>query len=149
MLGVILCLFVAGCGGGSASSTSPATAAFKAGYEKVRGPLNETGKAVANELMQVSQQTDQQIASAFGGLARRFHARLAGLDALKPPASMASAFAAATYAANRVDVDLRSISTAASRHSSHSAAKATSALGRDITAMKVAAGMIKHDLGLG
>jgi hypothetical protein len=150
VLAAILCVLLAGCGGSTeGTSASPGTAAFKAGYQKLRGPLNATGEAVAQELQQSAHQTDVELATAFGGLATTFHGQLVELEALKPPANLASAFSAATYAANRVDTDLRSISRAAMRRDATAAGKATTALGRDVAAMHLAASLIKHGLGLG
>src|ERR1700757_3302379 len=98
-LAVLLCLLIAGCGGSSTQNTSPATPAFKASYEKLRGPLNHTGTAVANELLQSAHQTDVQLATAFGGLATTFHSELVQLEALKPPANLAAAFSGGTLPA--------------------------------------------------
>jgi len=147
MLAAVLCVLAAGCGGGSSTTTSTRST-FRAGYLKLRGPLNQTGTAIAAEITASPHQTDAQVASAFAGLAGRFHRQLATLEALKPPPSLSSAFAAATTGATRMDADLRAVSVAATKHDADAARKATAALGRDLTATGVGAAQIKRSLGI-
>src|SRR5205814_3860519 len=75
---------LSGCGG------SDDTAKFKSGYNAVRGPLNQTGQAIAQEISQASKQTDAQVSASFRSLAQRFSTQVAKLTALKPPSSVAT-----------------------------------------------------------
>ena len=133
---------LAGCGG------SDDTAKFKSGYNALRGPLNQTGQAIAAEITQASKQTDAQISASFRSLAVRFQSQLSQLKALKPPSSVASQWKNVTAAASRLDSDLNAIASAAGAHSSSATQQAAARLAADASALTQAINPIKQKLGL-
>ena len=138
---VTVCMVVlAGCG-----STDP-TAQFKAGYDAARGQLNTAFSDVNKTLANTSRQSATQIAGTVGVLATRFHKALTPLEALKPPASVATAFATLTSSLTRVETDLRGISLAAKGRSFHGAVVAVEKLDSDARAASDAAAAIKRKL---
>jgi hypothetical protein len=102
---------LAGCG-----SSNP-TAQFKAGYDAARGPLNATFIDVNNTLTSTRHKSTGEIAARVGVLAARFRNDLAPLDALKPPARLATAFTTLTSSLKRAESDLRAITVAANHRS--------------------------------
>jgi hypothetical protein len=139
----VLCLAIAGCGG-----SDHTTVAFKSGYEQASQPIETTGADIAQALKDASHQTDARIASAFGDLANRFDGELIQLEALKPPASVSSAFVKLTAAANRLDTDLRAISVGASHHEASAAKAGLQAIIADGGAMNSAAATVRQELGI-
>lgn len=133
---------LAGCGG------SNTTAAFKSGYEALRGPLNDTGTAIGSEIDQAPKQTDAQVGAAFKQLAGRFQSQLAELDRLKPPADLRADFSTLTGAAARLEADLNDVVSAAATHNASAAEKAGGAIVEDAEALKTAAAPIKSKLGI-
>ncbi len=133
---------LSGCGG------SDQTATFKSGYNAVRGPLNQTGQAIAQEISQASKQTDAQVSASFSSLATRFQTQLAKLKALKPPSSVAAQWTNVTNAATRLDSDLNAIASAAGTHNSTATQKAAASLAADASALTQAITPIKQKLGL-
>ena len=97
----ILCLIaLAGCG-------SSVTAQFKAGYAAARLPLNRTLAEVSKTFADARGKTVAEIAGSLGLLADRFGKELPPLEALKPPARAATAFATLTSSLKRAERDLR------------------------------------------
>jgi hypothetical protein len=121
---------------------------FKYGYNAVRGPLNQTGQAIATEIQQAPQQTDAQVAATFRTLAARFKGQVAKLKALEPPASVADDWNNVTSAASRLDSDLYAIASAAVSHSTAAAYQAGASLAADAQALTEALAPIKQKLGL-
>jgi hypothetical protein len=143
--GVCLLAVVAalsGCGG------SDTTAQFKSGYNAVRGPLNQTGQQIANEIRAAPKQTDAQVAANFRSLAARFKSQVDQLKALKPPANVAADWTKVTNAASRLDSDLSAIASAASSHSTAAAQQAGASLATDAQALTQALTPVKQKLGL-
>lgn len=133
---------LSGCGG------SDDTAKFKSGYNAVRGPLNQTGQAIAQEISQASKQTDAQVSASFHGLALRFQSQLSQLKALKPPSSVTAQWKKVTDAASRLDSDLSAIASAAGAHNSSATQQAATSLAADASALTQAINPVKQKLGL-
>jgi hypothetical protein len=97
----ILCLIaLASCGGNT-------TAQFKTGYVAARVPLNRTLTSVGKAVTRTPGKTAAGIIRRLGVLSARFGDELGPLLALKPPASVATAFRTLTRSMQRVDRDLR------------------------------------------
>jgi hypothetical protein len=133
---------LSGCGG------SDDTAKFKSGYNAVRGPLNQTGQAIAREISQASKQTDAQVSASFRSLAQRFSTQVAKLTALKPPSSVAAEWNKVTDAATKLDFDLSAISSGAAAHNTSATQKAAASLAADASALTQAINPVKQKLGL-
>jgi len=137
---VILCLAVlAGCG-----STAPPQ--FQAGYAAARRPLNQILSDVNGALKGVRGRSTVRVAGTVGALAGRFRKALAPLEALKPPARIATAFTTLTSSLRRVENDLREISIAARRRNLVGASLAVESLSSDARAASQAAAVIKQKL---
>jgi hypothetical protein len=130
------------CGGSDTTTT------FKSGYNAVRGPLNETGQAIANEISQAPKQTDAQVSASFNSLAQRFSAQLAKLKALKPPSSVAAEWGNVTDAASKLDSDLSAIASGAAAHNSSATQKAAASLAANASALQQAITPVRQKLGL-
>lgn len=133
------------CGCGSSSDT---TSKFKAGYNSLRGELNQTGGAIAAEIEQAPKQTDAQVEQAFRGLASRFQSQLSKLETLKPPSNLAADWNSVTAAASRLEGDLNAIAAAAATHSASAAKQAGASLAADAQALQTAVAPVKSKLGL-
>jgi hypothetical protein len=114
----------------------------------VRGPLNQTGQQIANEIRLAPKQTDAQVAANFRSLAARFSTQVAQLKALKAPASVASDWTKVTNAATRLDADLSAIASAAASHSTAAAQQAGASLAADAQGLTQALTPVKQTLGL-
>ena len=141
---VILSLLAAACGGSSQSQEQK----FKAGYEKLRGPANKTGRALGAELKAAPGQTDAQVAAAFRGLASRFQGQVSQLETLKPPSNLAADWNSVLGSANRIEADLRSMVAAAAAHSRSAAEQAGADLATNAGSLKSATTTIKSKLGI-
>jgi hypothetical protein len=130
------------CGG------SDATARFKSGYNAVRGQLNQTGQAIAQEISQASKQTDAEVSANFRSLAARFQSQLTELKALKPPSSVSAQWKHVTDAATKLDSDLGAIATAAGAHNSSATQQAAASLAANASALQQSIAPIKQKLGL-
>jgi hypothetical protein len=139
----VLCALAAGCGGSSGT-----TAAFKASYVKASEPIERIGNDVAGAVEGASRRSFAQVANEFAGLADRLDTELIELESLKPPASIARAFATVTAAANRFEDDLRAISYGASKNDAAAAGTATKALLADAATLNSAAATIRQKLGI-
>jgi N-acetyl-beta-hexosaminidase len=133
---------LSGCGG------SDTTAKFKSGYNAVRGPLNQTGQAIAQEISQASKQTDAQVSSNFRSLAVRFQSQVTQLKALTPPSSVAAQWKNVTDAATKLDSDLNAIASAAGAHNASGTQHAAASLAANASALQQAITPIKQKLGL-
>ena len=133
---------LSGCGG------SDTTTQFKSGYNAVRGPLNQTGQAIAQEISKASSQTDAQVSENFSSLAQRFSIQVAKLKALKPPSSVAAQWNNVTDAATKLDADLNAIASAAGAHNSSGTQQAAASLAKNASALQQAITPIKQKLGL-
>jgi hypothetical protein len=133
---------LSGCGG------SDTTAKFRSGYNAVRGPLNQTGQAIAQEISQASKQTDAQVSANFRTLAVRFQGQLTRLKALKPPSSVAAQWKNVTDAATKLDSDLNAIATAAAAHNGSATQQAAASLASNASALQQSITPIKQKLGL-
>lgn len=133
---------LSGCGG------SDTTAKFKSGYNNLRGPLNQTGQAIAQEISQASKQTDAQVSANFHSLAARFQSQLSRLKALKPPSSVAAEWTNVTNAASKLDADLQAIANAAGAHNSSATQQAAASLASSATALQQAVTPVQQKLGL-
>jgi hypothetical protein len=135
---------VAGCG----SSSSDTTAKFKSGYDAVRGPLNQTGEQIAQELTKAPKQADSQVESAFQGLAQRWGSQVTQLGKLSPPSDLQSEWNKVVQAGTKVEADLLAVATAAKTHNTSLAQSAGKGLGRNAEALTAAVAPIKAKLGL-
>jgi phage shock protein PspC (stress-responsive transcriptional regulator) len=136
-----LCLVVlAACGG------ADATAQFKSGYAAARGPLNRTFNAVVKTLSAARGKSAAQIAGTVGALADRFGSEVDSIRALKPPASVATAFATLRASLDRVEGDLRRISLAAKGKDLAGAELALENLGSDSRSASEAGAVVKQKL---
>jgi hypothetical protein len=135
-----LCLIViAGCG-------SNATAEFKTGYAAARAPLNRTFVEVARTFSNSKGKTISEITRSLGTLSDRFRKELAPFQALKPPASVATAYTTLTTSLNRVNRDLREIYVAVKGRNLAVATLALAKLRSDAGAASDAAAAITHKL---
>jgi hypothetical protein len=83
------------------------TAQFKSGYAAARVPVNRALTAVGKTVTRTPGKTAGEITSRLGALSSRFGSELAPMLALKPPASVATAFTTLTSSLERVDRDLQ------------------------------------------
>ncbi len=139
---VAVVMALSSCGG------SDTTAKFKSGYNAVRGPLNQTGQAIAQEISQASKQTDAQVSANFRSLAARFHSQVTQLEALKPPSNVANQWKNVTDAASKLDSDLNAIASAAGAHNTSATQQAAASLAANASALQQAITPIKQKLGL-
>ncbi len=136
-------LAVVGCG-----SSSDTTAKFKSGYNAIRGPLDQTGQAIATELTQAPKQTDAQVETSFRSLSQRFGSEVAQAAKLKPPSNLAADWTKVIQAGTKIEADLLAVATAARQHSSSLAQSAGASLARNAQALTAAVAPIKSKLGL-
>jgi hypothetical protein len=134
---------LAGCG-----SSSNTTAQFKSGYNAIRGPLDQTGQAIALELTKASKQTDAQVESSFQSLAQRWGSQVTQAAKLTPPADLTADWNKVIRAATRMEADLLGVATAAKRHNTSLARTAGASLVRNAQALTTAVAPIKQKLGL-
>jgi hypothetical protein len=130
--GAVLCLAIAGCGGGgskqptgaSTTTITPGPATFSAGYEQAWGQMKQVGAeifAAINEAKRASARdqsaSNTHIASEFAVFAAHLEPAVVGLLGLTPPASVRTAFSSMAGAAEQLAGSLRSFSSdaAASR----------------------------------
>jgi hypothetical protein len=138
---VILCLAaLAGCGGPGG------TAQFTTGYTAARGSLNAVLLDANATLTSTPRKSADQIATRMDALADRFGHDLASLAALKPPATVATAFVTLTTSLKRVESDLRAVSVAAKRRNLAGTVLAAENLDSDARAAADAATAIKQKL---
>jgi len=140
-MATVLCLLIAGCGSSSAT-------AFKQGYVKASVPLEQTGADIARAIAGPAHRSPAQIANQFAGLADRFDSELIQLEALQAPSNVSTGFKTIIAAANRLDDDLRAISSSASRHDAVGLRSAAEALMTDARAMNSGAGTVRQSLGI-
>jgi cytochrome c556 len=133
---------LSGCGG------SDTTAQFKSGYNSVRIELNQTGRAIAQEISQTPRQNDAQVSASFRSLAQRFSTQVAKLTALKPPSSVAAEWHNVTDAAIKLDSDLSKIASDMAAHDTSAAQQAATSLAANAKALQQAITPIKQKLGL-
>lgn len=147
---VLVAGLLAGCGGSSSTTTSTSnpTQQFKAAYEKVRGPVNQTGAALGAELQRAPSQTDAQLAAAFRQLSSRFEGQISQLETLKPPPSLAADWNSVVDSAKRVESDMTAVIAAAVTHSRSAGEQAGASLVTDAGELKSAAATVKQKLGL-
>jgi hypothetical protein len=136
----VCAIVLAGCG-----STSPASQ-FKSGYAAARGGLNTTFTQINQALRSTPRGSAVATAGTIGVLAARFEKDLAPLEALTPPAGVATAFGTLTTSLGRVERDLRDISVAADRRSFGGAVLAVEKFDSDARAASDAATAIKRKL---
>jgi hypothetical protein len=133
---------LSGCGGSDTTST------FKSGYNRVRGPLNQTGQQIANEVNRVSTQTNAQAAANLRRLAAQFQSQLAKLEALKPPADVSADWTKVKNAASKLGPDVNAMATAAATGSNGAFQQGVASLQADAQALNQALAPIKQTLGL-
>ena len=136
--GPVVCLMIAGCGGGSSthsaartgtsvastltpppSSSLPTT--FNAGYEQAWGQMKQVGAEIAAVIKQVKAATakheqvpNARLASEFAVFASRMEPAVLELQGLTPPAGVARAFSSMTTASLELAGTLRNFSSDAS-----------------------------------
>ena len=126
-------LVTAGCGSKSDKSATYASK-YKAESAQIKALGNELGTAITG----ASKLSDAQVATKFGGLAKRAHAAAAALLALTPPDSMKADNAALSTALNKAASDLDDIVTAAKSGDVQGAKTATVTLINDSVPVKTA-----------
>jgi hypothetical protein len=139
---VLLCLVViaiAGCG-------SSATAQFKSGYVAAQRPLNRTFVEIKHAFTHAKGKTLPELARSFGALADRFDQDLPALEALKPPAGVATAFTTLTASLERIERDLRGATAGFRRKDVVAAAHSLQSLQSDAVAASDAASVISRGL---
>lgn len=121
--GAMLCLIVAGCGGGvsakpdretgvppaageTRTSAEPRPTTFKGGYERAWALMTQVGAGVAGSINQVRRARarhetvpDARIAREFTALANKFEPAVIQLQELTPPAKVARAYRSLSAAA--------------------------------------------------
>lgn len=149
---LLVAVLLAACGSSSSTSSSTSSASalaqFRSEYETVRGPFNQTGQAIAQELQRATGQTDAQLAAAFRGLSTRFQSQVSELETFKPPQNLAADWNSVLDAAKRVESDLTSVVAAAVTHSQSAGEQAGASLVTDAGELKSAATTIKQKLGI-
>jgi hypothetical protein len=140
---VVLAL-ASGCG----ASSNSVTAKFKADYNQLRGPMNQTGSELGAEVQKAPKQTDAQVGAAFRSIANRFQSELSQLQTLKPPASVQADWNSVIAAAQRLENDMGDIVAAAATHSASSAEQAGARLAVDAQALQSSLKPVKSKLGL-
>ncbi|HWF35013.1 MAG TPA: hypothetical protein VG295_06565 [Solirubrobacteraceae bacterium] len=123
-----------------------ATERFKARYAAAQAPLNRTFADIANTFTHAKGKTTAEIAGSLTALADRFHRQLAPLEALKPPAPVATAFRTLTGGLDRMERDLRATSSAVKGRDLVAAHDALASLQRDAGAATRAASAVTHTL---
>ena len=132
---------ITGCG----SST---TAQFKSGYSAARIPLNRTFVAIKLAFTQAQGKTLPEIARSFAAVTDRFGQELPALEALKPPAGVATAFATLTTSLDRVEGDLRATTAAFEHKDVDAAARSLQNLQSDSLAATDAATAVTRKLAV-
>jgi hypothetical protein len=138
LLGLIA---ITGCG----SST---TAQFKSGYTAARGPLNRTFVEIKRAFTDAKGKTLPEIARSFAAVTGQFGQELPALEALKPPASVATAFATLTTSLDRVESDLRATTAAFKSKEVDAAARSLQNLQSDSLAATDAATAVTQKLAV-
>lgn len=137
-------LLLAACGSSSSSTTTD----FKTTFTSATSQLQQTSRAIGNEIRQAPSQTDNQIASQFHSLAVQWQGPNRQLQALTPPSNVGSDFKTLTGATQRVENDLNAISTAAQNHDASAARQSAMSLVVDDAAAKAASQSIDGKLGI-
>lgn len=146
---VLVAGLLAACGGSSSTTTQVnLTRQFKTAYERVRGPLNQTGAAIGAEVEHAPSQTDAELAAAFRQLSSRFQSQISELETFTPPPSLAADWNSVLDSAKRVESDLTSVVAAAETHSQVAGEQAGASLVTDAGELKSAAATVKQKLGI-
>jgi Flp pilus assembly protein TadB len=122
--------------------------AFAKSYEVLVPTLNKASAAVVHAVGNASKDTNSQVATVFGAVARRWATATGPLLALKAPPQEATVFGSMTRLARAVEADLRSLSQAGSTDNVKEATSAGTHLARDFNALGAAIKQMKKKLGL-
>jgi hypothetical protein len=165
---LVLCLFAAGCGGSTASpstTSSPSTTrtqsaadsqnAFAAGYERFEQATNLLATTITplESTITASAGNAAEMSKAFVTLGKNertlagdWHPALVSFEALKPPPSLATVFAATTADASKVYASLRTISAVTRGTSGTLTASQFRAGGKDLQTFSTRARALANDL---
>jgi hypothetical protein len=141
----------AGCGGSSGDAKddqADAAAAFKRGYSAQRAPLNAVSDQIGATLTSADGKSDAEVEAELRAVQGRYHALLAKLGRLAPPAALKADFARVTRAAGVLDTDLVAIAKAAAAHDASGAQAATERLVGHAPALQSASATLGKKLGL-
>lgn len=127
---------------------TPAEHAFTKSYEALVPTLNRASAAVIHAVGHASKDTDAQVATIFGAVARQWASATKPLLALKAPSREATDFASMNRLAGSVEGDLRALSRAGSTHNVNEGTSAGKHLARDFNTLGVAIKQMKTKLGL-
>jgi hypothetical protein len=122
--------------------------AFAKSYEALVPTLNRASAAVVHAVGNASKDTDAQVATIFGAVARQWATATKPLLALKAPPQETTVFASMSRLTRSVEVDLRSLSQAGSTDNVKEATSAGRHLARDFNALGAAIKQMKTKLGL-
>ena len=145
----VACVMIAGCGGGSSSSSTAAQpSTFRSDFARTVTQFKQTSRAIGLALQSAASEGDAQVASSFRGLATRWQGDLTRLRSITPPPAVAADFADLTAAATRTESVLKGIVGAAQAHNASAARQDGANLVRDIVAAERASQGIMHRLGI-
>ncbi|MGH2849924.1 MAG: hypothetical protein ACRDLP_04845 [Solirubrobacteraceae bacterium] len=122
--------------------------AFAKSYEALVPTLNRASAALVHAVGNASKDTNTQVATVFGAVARQWATATKPLLALKAPPREATAFASMSRLTRSVEADLRALSQAGSTDNVKQATSAGTHLTRDFNALGAAIRQMKTKLGL-
>lgn|GEM_PF-568596 len=137
-----------GCGSSSSKGDEPSAAAFKRGYSAQRVALNRVSDQIGEALTSADGKSDAEVEADLRRVQGAYHAQLARLGTLKPPAPLKATFARVTAAAAVLDRDLVQITRAAAAHDAAGAQASTEQLVAHVPALKAASEKLGKALGL-
>ena len=141
-----VCMLAAG--SAAAATLSPAEQAFKTAYVKLVPALNRASSAVVHAVNGSAHDTDAQVVTIFGAVARQWGTATKPLLALHAPAPEATIFAAAVRDVRALKVDLLAIVQSGRTHSVKVAKAAGTLLALNFNALGREIKQLKTKLGL-
>ena len=141
-----VCMFAAG--SAAAATLSPAEKTFKTAYVKLVPSLNRASSAVVHAVDGSAKDTDANVVTIFGGVAREWASATNPLIALYAPAPEAKIFAAVLSDARAVETDLVAIVKSGRTHSVKLAKAAGTLLALNFNALAAEVKQMKTKLGL-
>lgn len=144
----VLSVLLVAAGSAAAATLSPAEQAFKTAYVKLVPALNKASAAVVHAVDGSSHDTDAQVVTVFGNVARQWATATKPLLALHAPAPEARIFAAASHGSRAVEADLLACVQSGRTHSAKAAKAAGTLLALDFNALARQIKLLKGKLGL-
>ena len=145
---VLLSVSMLAAASAAAATLSPAEQGFKTAYVKLVPALNRASAAVVHAVGGSAHDTDAQVVTIFGGVARQWAAATKPLYALDAPTPEAKIFAAAVRQSRAVEADLLAIVTSGRTHSVKVAKAAGTLLAVNFNTLGREVKLLKTKLGL-